>query len=283
MLARHDVAVAHNPVANMLLGNGVCPVPRLRSEGITIAIGTDGAASNDNQDMFGVLKTAGLLHKVNTIDPAVITRREVLAMATLGGARALGIDYVTGSLRPASAPTWCCSTATRRSWRRSTTPAAGRLLRDRPLRERRLGRRLRRVAAGAVRGVDVRALAARGASGRRRSRPPRRHRRASRSTPATGGRSATGPPADAGCDVVVIGAGHNGLACGCYLARAGLDTVVVERRPEPGGCIVTEQLPSGAGRLELGALSTVASAPAASTRTSSSSGASGSSGCSPRS
>ncbi|KAA0274057.1 MAG: amidohydrolase [Acidobacteria bacterium] len=100
LLGRHDVAVAHNPVANMLLGNGVCPVPRLRSEGITIALGTDGAASNDNQDMFGVIKTAGLLHKVNTMDPTVIGAREVLAMATIDGARALGIDAEVGSLEP---------------------------------------------------------------------------------------------------------------------------------------------------------------------------------------
>ena len=54
-------------------------------------------------------------------------------------------------------------------------------------------------------------------------------------------------------DVVVIGAGHNGLACGSYLAREGLDVVVVEQAAEPGGCVATEQLPSGAGRLELGA------------------------------
>jgi len=100
LLGRHGVAVAHNPVANMLLGNGVCPVPRLRSEGITIALGTDGAASNDNQDMFGVIKTAGLLHKVNTMDPTVITARDVLTMATIDGARALGIDSEVGSLEP---------------------------------------------------------------------------------------------------------------------------------------------------------------------------------------
>jgi len=100
LLARHDVAVAHNPVANMLLGNGVCPVPRLRREGITIALGTDGAASNDNQDMFGVIKTAGLLHKVNNMDPTVLTARDVLAMATIDGARALGIDDLVGSLEP---------------------------------------------------------------------------------------------------------------------------------------------------------------------------------------
>ena len=54
-------------------------------------------------------------------------------------------------------------------------------------------------------------------------------------------------------DVVVIGAGHNGLACGAYLARAGLSVTVVEQAPEPGGCIATVELPDGRGRLELGA------------------------------
>jgi cytosine/adenosine deaminase-related metal-dependent hydrolase len=98
LLAGHDVAVAHNPVANMILGSGVCPVPRLLREGIEVALGTDGAASNDNQDMFGVIKTAGLLHKLNTMDPTVISAREVLAMATIEGARALGIDAEVGSL-----------------------------------------------------------------------------------------------------------------------------------------------------------------------------------------
>ena len=69
LLASRDVAVAHNPVANMILASGVCPVGRLRHEGIVVGLGTDGAASNDNQDMFGVLKTAALLQKVTALDP----------------------------------------------------------------------------------------------------------------------------------------------------------------------------------------------------------------------
>ncbi len=100
LLASNAVSVAHNPVANMLLGNGVCPVPRLRREGITVALGTDGAASNDNQDMFGVLKTAGLLHKVNAMDPTIIDARQVLEMGTIEGARALGLEDEIGSLEP---------------------------------------------------------------------------------------------------------------------------------------------------------------------------------------
>jgi cytosine/adenosine deaminase-related metal-dependent hydrolase len=98
LLASNDVAVAHNPVANMILGSGVCPVPRLLREGIDVALGTDGAASNDNQDMLAVLKCAALLQKVQALDPAAIDAPAVLEMATLGGARALGLDGVVGSL-----------------------------------------------------------------------------------------------------------------------------------------------------------------------------------------
>lgn len=100
LLRDSQVSVVHNPVANMLLGNGVCPVPRLRREGITVALGTDGPASNDNQDMFGVLKAAGLLHKVNTMDPTVIRARDIVSMATIEGARALGLEDTIGSLEP---------------------------------------------------------------------------------------------------------------------------------------------------------------------------------------
>jgi 5-methylthioadenosine/S-adenosylhomocysteine deaminase len=98
LFARHRVGVAHNPVANMILGSGVCPVPRLRHDGIDVGLGTDGAASNDNQDMFGVLKCAALLQKVHALDPAAMDAPSVLEMATLGGARALGLDDLVGSL-----------------------------------------------------------------------------------------------------------------------------------------------------------------------------------------
>ncbi|ROO87055.1 cytosine/adenosine deaminase-related metal-dependent hydrolase [Actinocorallia herbida] len=100
ILAAHEVAIAHNPVANMILGSGVCPVPRLRSAGISVGIGTDGAASNDGQDMLQAVKAAALLQKVHALDPSVIDAPTVLRMATLDGARALGLDHLVGSLEP---------------------------------------------------------------------------------------------------------------------------------------------------------------------------------------
>ncbi|HEY7256395.1 MAG TPA: amidohydrolase [Solirubrobacterales bacterium] len=100
LLASRDVAVAHNPVANMILASGICPVPRLLREGVAVGLGTDGAASNDNQDMFGVLKCAALLQKVGALDAAAMTAPAVLEMATAGGARALGLEGSIGSLSP---------------------------------------------------------------------------------------------------------------------------------------------------------------------------------------
>ncbi len=98
LMASRDVAVAHNPVANMILASGVCPVPRLKREGLRIGIGTDGAASNDSQDMFGAVKTAALLQKIEHLDAEAMTAPEVLEMATIGGARALCIEDRVGSL-----------------------------------------------------------------------------------------------------------------------------------------------------------------------------------------
>ena len=98
LLGAKQVAVAHNPVANMVLASGVCPLERLKREAITISLGTDGAASNDSQDMFGAVKAAALLQKVAALRADAITAPEVLRMATVEGARALGLQREVGSL-----------------------------------------------------------------------------------------------------------------------------------------------------------------------------------------
>jgi 5-methylthioadenosine/S-adenosylhomocysteine deaminase len=98
LLAEHRVAVCHNPLANMILASGVCPVPRLRSAGIPVGLGTDGAASNDSHDMLQVLKCAALLQKVHHLDPLALTARDVVRMGTIEGARSLHLDDRIGSL-----------------------------------------------------------------------------------------------------------------------------------------------------------------------------------------
>jgi cytosine/adenosine deaminase-related metal-dependent hydrolase len=98
LLARFGATVAHNPVANMILASGVCPVRRLQREGVVVGLGIDGAASNDNQDMFDVIKATPLLQKVHHLDATALTAPDALRMATLDGARALGLDRLIGSL-----------------------------------------------------------------------------------------------------------------------------------------------------------------------------------------
>jgi cytosine/adenosine deaminase-related metal-dependent hydrolase len=97
MLASSPAAVAHNPLANMILASGVCPVPRLRAAGIPVALGTDGAGSNDSHDMLQVMKCAALVQKMHQLDPLALTARDVLVMATIEGARALRLDDRIGS------------------------------------------------------------------------------------------------------------------------------------------------------------------------------------------
>ena len=82
----------------MILASGVCPVPRLRAAGIPVALGTDGAASNDSHDMLQVMKCAALIQKLHHLDPLALSARDVLTMATIEGARALRIDHRVGSL-----------------------------------------------------------------------------------------------------------------------------------------------------------------------------------------
>ena len=98
LMGHRHVNVAHNPVANMILASGVCPVPRLRAAGIAVGIGTDGAASNDSQNMLEAIKCTGLLHKLSALDPRAIRATDVLRMATIEGARALALDHLVGSL-----------------------------------------------------------------------------------------------------------------------------------------------------------------------------------------
>ncbi len=103
LLRRHDVAVAHNPVSNMILASGVAPVPRLLREGVTVGLGVDGPASNDSQDMLQTMKVGALLQKVHHLQATAMTAPEVVRMATISGARALGIDDEVGSLEPGKA------------------------------------------------------------------------------------------------------------------------------------------------------------------------------------
>jgi 5-methylthioadenosine/S-adenosylhomocysteine deaminase len=82
----------------MKLGSGIAPVARMRSAHITIGLGTDGCASNNDLDLFGEMGTAAKLHKVATGDPTALDAGSVLQMATLDGARAIGLDDRIGSL-----------------------------------------------------------------------------------------------------------------------------------------------------------------------------------------
>ncbi len=100
ILARHGVAAVHNPVANMILASGVCPVGELHVAGLSVGIGTDGAASNDSQNMLEAIKAAALLQKVARLDARALTAPEVLRMATIEGARGLGLDDRIGTLEP---------------------------------------------------------------------------------------------------------------------------------------------------------------------------------------
>lgn len=98
MLAKNGTKVAHCPVANMYLADGIAPIPKMLEHGIPVGLGTDGSAGNNNLDMIAVMKTAALLQKVFSLDPTIITAPEVMRMATLDGARTLGLENKIGSI-----------------------------------------------------------------------------------------------------------------------------------------------------------------------------------------
>ena len=98
ILARRGVGVSHNPESNMKLASGAAPIAKLLASGVTVGLGTDGAASNNDLDMFGAMRQASFLAKHVTHDPAVMPARTALDLATIGGARVLGLDRQIGSL-----------------------------------------------------------------------------------------------------------------------------------------------------------------------------------------
>ncbi len=92
------VKVSHNPESSMKLAAGVAPVPGMLQHGITVGLGTDGCASNNDMDMFREMDTAAKIHKITSLDPTVMSAETVLKMATIGGAKVLGLDKLIGSI-----------------------------------------------------------------------------------------------------------------------------------------------------------------------------------------
>jgi 5-methylthioadenosine/S-adenosylhomocysteine deaminase len=99
-MRRTGASISHNPESNMKLASGTAPVPAFLEAGLTVGLGTDGAASNNDLDMFESMRQAALLHKLVTRDPRVLPASTALEMATIAGARALGLDKLVGSLEP---------------------------------------------------------------------------------------------------------------------------------------------------------------------------------------
>ena len=98
MISENQVNVIHNPESNMKLASGIAPIPELLERNITVGLGTDGCASNNNLDLFTEMDMAAKLQKVRMEDPTVMDALTVMRMATIEGARALGLSHITGSI-----------------------------------------------------------------------------------------------------------------------------------------------------------------------------------------
>ena len=98
ILAERKVGVIHNPTSNMKIASGISPVAKMLDAGVRIGIGTDGAASNNDLDMWEEMRLASFLQKVDRMDPEVLPATTVLSMATRGGAAAIGLGDKVGSL-----------------------------------------------------------------------------------------------------------------------------------------------------------------------------------------
>lgn len=98
LLKRYSVKVAHCPESNMKLASGVAPVPELISNGVSVGLGTDGCASNNNLDMFQEMDTTAKLHKIYWEDPTLMDAKSVVRMATINGAKVLGLEKDIGTI-----------------------------------------------------------------------------------------------------------------------------------------------------------------------------------------
>jgi len=108
LLAERGVSVVHCPESNLKLASGFCPTVRLLEAGVNVALGTDGAASNNDLDMFGEMRSAALLGKGVAGDASALTAEDALAMATINGARAVGLGDEIGSLEPGKIADMIC-------------------------------------------------------------------------------------------------------------------------------------------------------------------------------
>ncbi len=107
LLAKHGASLAHCPTSNMKLASGIAPVASAAAHGVNLGLGSDGAASNNRLDLFQEMRQAALLAKVSRGDAAVLNAHQVLSMATLGGARALGLETRIGSILPGKEADLC--------------------------------------------------------------------------------------------------------------------------------------------------------------------------------
>lgn len=98
IIKKRGVKLSHNPCSNMKLASGISPVAKLLENDICVSLGTDGASSNNNLDLIEEMKTASLLQKVDTLDPKALPASETFEMATINGARALGLEDEIGSI-----------------------------------------------------------------------------------------------------------------------------------------------------------------------------------------
>jgi 5-methylthioadenosine/S-adenosylhomocysteine deaminase len=98
LLRDTGTSVAHNPECNMKMADGIAPIAKMLKAGVTVSLGTDSCAVNDNMDMFEAMRVAAFLQKVSQLDATALHGYQVLEMATIGGARALGMEAQIGSL-----------------------------------------------------------------------------------------------------------------------------------------------------------------------------------------